>query len=134
MIKQVLGIKLFMDKSRQTLYENNECFIPLEGEESNLQILNLICRTKECYGARPDAIRTDHTVIEVEGLNSPDENSHWVIIHKGDYAGTVCMYQSESENEYGLTSEQGVFYCVPKDSAKALPYFDEVKEQWKYVS
>ena len=125
-VKQVVCIKLFLKLG------NEEVFVPFEEEPINRQVLKSICRARETFGQ--SRAPYNHIVVNIEDLIQPDENSHHVLIHRGPYAGQVCMLDSEGETGYGLVDSTGMFFCVPKDSAKALPYFDEIKEQWEYVS
>lgn len=106
------------------------CNIPTHGPEIDVGLEVALQELKDSVGS-DFPIRIEQKMCAVSDLSQPHEDSFFVLIHKGPYAGLVGSFDGAGDAGVSvLDFESGTVYMVPKENAVALPIWDFDEEEW----
>jgi len=76
-------------------------------------------------------VRVEQKVFQIKDLDPPNEDSFFVLIFKGPYAGVIGHFDSVGDKGVAvLDYEVGTTYMVPIQHAVEIPIWDVDREEW----
>ena len=85
----------------------------------------------KCNFGEDFPVRVEQKVFKIKDLGFPSEDSFFVLIFKGPYAGVIGCFDGVGATGVSvLDYEVGTTYMVPKQHAVEIPTWDPEVEEW----